>query len=79
MKIGMLWLFDDFTAPLELNVRRAKAHYESTYGLEANVAYVNPSESQHETTIDGVHIKLSKDTQRHHVWIGNDTQDTVRN
>jgi hypothetical protein len=79
MKIGMLWLFDDFNAPLELNIRCAKLHYESTYGLEANIAYVNPSELKDETTIDNIRVKVSKNTQRHHVWIGNDTHNTIRN
>lgn len=78
MTIGMLWLFDDFTAPLELNIERARVYYESKYQLKANIAYVHPKELANETTIGDVRVRLSKDTLRHHVWIGNDTSDTIR-
>lgn len=71
MKVGMLWFDGDGKRSLSEKVQRAGRHYREKYGVEPNVAYVNPkTPGATEDSIAELELKHSREVLPDHLWIG---------
>lgn len=67
--IGMLWL-DDSKASIEEKVRKAAAYYAQKYGRAPVWCFANAGQVPAETAVDGIAVKPSPSTLKHHFFLG---------
>lgn len=78
MNIGMLWYDNDHKAEINTKIQRAATYYQSKYGADPNVCFVNPCMIKVETNDNGqqlrtsgkITIKTSTSVLPNHFWIG---------
>lgn len=71
MEVGMLWFDGDKDRSLQEKIERAGRHYREKYGVEPNVAYVNPAaEGAALDPKNGVEVRQSMEILPDHFWIG---------
>ncbi len=72
MDIGMLWYDGDTKRQLSEKISRAVAYYQSKYGAQPNVCYVNPSLLTHhpEPAALGVQLRPARTVLPDHFWLG---------
>lgn len=71
MEVGMLWFDGDAERSLAEKIERAGRHYRHKYGVDPNVAYVNPgTRGAREATDSELELRHSREVLPDHLWIG---------
>lgn len=65
--IGLMW-YDN--SPLAQKIANAAMHYILNYGVEANVAHVNPANYDPAVKVDGIEIVADPYILPNHIWVG---------
>lgn len=76
MKEGLLWFDNDPKRSLPEKIKRAASRYQVKFNRPPTICYLNSAdiEGQVEETISGIQLKPVTNIQRHHLWIGVETE-----
>ena len=78
MKVGLLWFDDGLGRDLAQKVGYAARCYRQKFGRRPNACYVHPSMlGDGPQSIDGVQVASLPTVLRHHLWIGEEPQDSL--
>jgi hypothetical protein len=68
---GMLWL-DNSKDPLAKKIERAVAYYQNKYAKTVRTVIIHPQDAE-DCTIPGISIHPSRECQRHHLLVSEET------
>jgi len=78
VKTGLLWFDDDPGRDLAQKVERAARRHRQKFGHRPNACYVHPSMlNGGPRNIDGVLVASLPTILRHHLWVGEEPQDSL--
>jgi hypothetical protein len=70
MNEGLLWFDSDSRRKLTDKIHQAANRYQTKFGHQPTVCYLNTADFEGPTEINGIQLRAAANVLRHHLWLG---------